>query len=367
MLKNLAKDNKGITLIVLIITIITMLILTSVSIYSGIDTYKSTQITKFVTQMKLIQTKVDELVELNEEINLGEQITNEQKIIVRYAYNNNEIMSNEEEYISNYKYFSNENLNSQFDLENVNDDIMINFKTREVVSVNGIKYKGETYYTQYKLPGGQILNSYTPISRDLDFDLNCSMDGLNATITINNITITNATLSYKEETDTYWKAITNYTENEKDYNILISKSGIYRFKLIENAVENELIKSVVINVTNKPKLYENMQFVNSSNGYNYAQDSSNWAYAQDANSLNYVWIPRFAYKIDSSTNTTEIKFLKGNSNIATDNTYIDTSWAIHEKFTSTLTGIWVNVTNANEDGIEIIQLLNSEATTITEI
>ena len=36
-----------------------MLILVSVATYSGINTYKNTEVTKFVAQMQLIQTKVD--------------------------------------------------------------------------------------------------------------------------------------------------------------------------------------------------------------------------------------------------------------------------------------------------------------------
>ena len=57
------KNNKGITLVALIITVILMLILVSAAAYSGINTYKNTQVAKFIAQMQLIQTKVDELVE----------------------------------------------------------------------------------------------------------------------------------------------------------------------------------------------------------------------------------------------------------------------------------------------------------------
>ena len=57
-MKKITKDNKGITLVALIITIIIMLILTSVTVYTGINTYNSSKVNAFVTKMQLLQTKV---------------------------------------------------------------------------------------------------------------------------------------------------------------------------------------------------------------------------------------------------------------------------------------------------------------------
>ena len=56
-----------------------------------------------------------------------------------------------------------------------------------------------------------------------------------------------------------------------------------------------------------------------------------------------IWIPRFAY---NKNDNTKIKFIKGNSNIATDNTYIDLQdWVIPSIFTQEneeLTGKWIS-------------------------
>ena len=57
-----------------------MLILVSVATYSGINTYKNAQIAKFIAQMQLIQTKVDELVEEKNIENIGEEITTDEAI-----------------------------------------------------------------------------------------------------------------------------------------------------------------------------------------------------------------------------------------------------------------------------------------------
>lgn len=369
-MKNITKDNKGITLVALIMTIIIMLILTSVTVYTGLNTYKFSKVNAFVTEMQLIQSKVDEIKNtktIDELLQLGTEVNSSNAI--NEAFSNNEISSND---ASTYRYFTKEMLLEVFDIEDAYDDIMINFTTREVVSVRGIEYEGNQYYTQYKLPNGQtIINNSISTSRDLTFALRTSINGLNCTITIDNISVANGTMSFAE-TDlegniiSGWQTITNYTEKENTYSANISKSGNYTFKLQDNTDTNNYIeKTIVIALTNKPK-------TNLSLSYNYGADSDIWAYATSTDGSNYVWIPRFAYKTNTETSITEIKFIKGNSNIATDNTYIDNTWSVHDKFTTSeateITGIWVSVETINQTGLDMITLLNDTTrTTLTEI
>lgn len=61
------KNNKGITLVALIITIIILLILASVATYSGIGVIKSAKLTAFTTELKIMQTQVNEIYEENRE------------------------------------------------------------------------------------------------------------------------------------------------------------------------------------------------------------------------------------------------------------------------------------------------------------
>ena len=375
-MKEITKDNKGITLVALIITIILMLILTSVTTYTGINTYKNAQVTKFVTQMQLVQGKVDELKESKtiEELNsmgigISEAI-NEVPIISTVMYkaqDNGEIVINDD--YTAYRFFSSEDIKQQLDLEEgIDGEIMINFTTREVISTTGVEYKDKIYYTQYQLPNGQkLINNTSQTDRDLRFDLNIEVDGLNATVKIKGIQIANATLSYREQGNSFWTNITNYTEKGKEYSILLSKTSTYEFKIKDNTTgqENAVIQKLVL--TNKPKTDAQI------NSYNYSLTSENWAYATDINENNYVWIPRFAYKIDEETNTTEIKFIKGNSNITTDDFVINEEWKIHEKLNledgTKLTGIWVKADNLKQAGLDLITLLDNstEETMLTEI
>lgn len=364
-MSKITKDNKGITLVALIITVILMLILVSITTYSGINTYKNAQVTKFVTQMQLLQTKVDSLIS-SKEINrmeLQSLSTQEQQNTINYAFNNGEITTKD---INKYKVITKNDIVNVLDVEDAQNEIMVNIETREIVSLIGIEYDGKTYYTQYKLPNGQtVISNDNSVQRELAFAVETSIDGLNCDTTIKHISITNGTISFAE-TDSYgnktnWQTITNYTDKENEYKTNISKSGNYTFKLQDNTDGNYTEKTMIIILTNKPKTNIDVQT------YNYGADSNLWAYVQK-DGVSYVWIPRFVYRTNSDTNSTEIKFIKGNSNIASDNTYINNEWTLHNKFTAEdgtrLTGVWINVDSIHQEGLNMINLLNDNSKTI---
>lgn len=60
-MKNKMKSIKGITLISLVITIVVLLILASIGTYSGMNVVKSSKLTAFTTEMKIMQTQVNNL------------------------------------------------------------------------------------------------------------------------------------------------------------------------------------------------------------------------------------------------------------------------------------------------------------------
>lgn len=325
-----SKGNRGITLITVIIAIIIMAILVTVSVYSGVESYRNAKVTQFVTKMQLIQTKVDELVDTNEYSNLGSSAATYQNIIT-IAYNQEEISTSD---VQNFKYFGIDDLKDDMELENIDTDVLINFTTREIVSVDGVEYKGKTYYTQYKLPQGQEL-VFTNNTREgnIDFTVNKEMDGLNCLIRLTNVS-PNCKLLYGEgaiESEvSEWKTISNYTRTREEYTVNITKTGTYLFKIQDNNDETSTsIKTVLVVTTNSPKTE-----VDVGHHYDYANNINHWSIV-DGN----VWIPRFAY---NKNDNTQIKFIKGNSNIATDNTYIDLqNWIIPSIFSGD-TGKWIS-------------------------
>ena len=83
----------------------------------------------------------------------------------------------------------------------------------------------------------------------------------------------------------------------------------------------------------------------------------------------YVWVPRFTYKQSPQV---EMKFLKGNSVIATDGSNINitndgqiTSWNIPSALKD-VTGIWVEIkAGDNKSNINLINILNDTLRTKT--
>jgi prepilin-type N-terminal cleavage/methylation domain-containing protein len=94
--------------------------------------------------------------------------------------------------------------------------------------------------------------------------------------------------------------------------------------------------------------------------YDYSTTAKQWANAKTADGSMWVWIPRYAYQIasgyhTSSVGTINIKFLKNDTKIASDNTTVDTTptynsensqtnFILHPAFTfgtTEVTGIWV--------------------------
>jgi len=363
------KKTKGITLIALIITIIIMLILAGVSITVGMDSVKHSRVVKFVSYMQILQRKVDEIAETNNYSMLGTQISETGKQstienILSIANTNGEIQPI---ITSNYRYFNSTDISTILGIDNIEDEIVVNFETREVVSLNGIEYKSKMYYTQYLLPTGQKIISKTsaPAYRDLSelsLDIETTINGLDAILKISNIPITNATLSYKEKNEENWNIVTNATKLNEEKTVEILKTGIYSFKLEDNTnPDNSKIENVKILLGNAPELPEG--WVYTKEEYNYSelidenteqininQISDYTATAQDTQRYTYYWIPRFAYKIEDGNRI--IKLIKGSSLIATDNTTIsldrNNAWTIPEEFSDTgelgfleKTGIWL--------------------------
>ena len=56
-MKRKTNNQKGVTLISLVITIIVLLILAGIGITSGVQTIKSSKQTKFTTEMKIMQVE----------------------------------------------------------------------------------------------------------------------------------------------------------------------------------------------------------------------------------------------------------------------------------------------------------------------
>lgn len=197
------KDNKGITLVILIITVVIMLILVGVGVYNAEQSYNNGVMNSFVAQMQLIQSNIN-TISYKEGSSLGTDIpAGKASELTRIIGSENLSQTTSVD----WRYFTKETLESDLNIGDIDEEIAINFKTKEVISFIGIEYKNKMYYTQYNLPGGQklIIND---TEDSLNFELNVSIDGLNGLVKVLYPNpVESYTIKYKMLTHEY---ITNY-------------------------------------------------------------------------------------------------------------------------------------------------------------
>lgn len=163
------KNEKGITLVALAVTIIIMVALVGVGIKYGGNSYSEVQLQNFSYELQQVQGRVDttcQKMSMEDEPNYillnGEELGVDMKECPATAVEtlkkvkgidySSDSSSNSALYFtqkigtvnnvdverkySYYRYFSREELSKTLDIKNPKQDVIINFKTREVISVN---------------------------------------------------------------------------------------------------------------------------------------------------------------------------------------------------------------------------------------
>lgn len=144
------KENRGITLISVVITVIVIIIIASIATYSGISAIQSNKFTEYKTELEIMQTQVNYLGEAYiraEKNGEGESFLN------RYG---KELTNSEEEKkafeaagvtdTTGYKYFDKETL-EELSLDGMKYEFLVNIKERKVIGIKGFEYGGTKYHT----------------------------------------------------------------------------------------------------------------------------------------------------------------------------------------------------------------------------
>ena len=237
------KNTKGITLISLVITIIIIIILASVATYSGIKVVNSSKLAAFTTELKIMQTQVnklyDERTDDEETIDgLGKEISTVQtqadKVFAAIA--------NEIDNRAGYRYYDQETIKN-LGIEGVEGEFFVNVQKRSVVSYEGLKYEGNTYYTLNQLPDSLYNVEYQASQEQPDFDVDYELlENGRYKIKISNINyngnINKWQLKYKKENEDDWKTTNNYS-------FTIDEVGNYRVKIANNNTESREKQIVV--------------------------------------------------------------------------------------------------------------------------
>ena len=413
------KQNKGITLIVLVITIIILMILTSVTVTVGYGTYKDMLLTAYVAKMNMVQSRVNVI---SQKIANGDTSYNDIGTVI------NDLPSAKRDKVNTilngassegFKHYTQSDL-ELLGAEGIDEDVIINLETREIYSMLGIKYDDVMYYNQYDLPNGVQRVEYNELQTAApEFTLEKDNYGLTTTVNITNIVydeqISGSDIYYGEVTDATTTPVTvSFWQQVNGTSFSVTKTAKYAVKMIDRN-GGETIKTVDVTTCNAPELVEGMVPVVYEDGswkkvedneigkwYDYAEKK--WANIMLKDGLEiaddgtvtsmgsmFVWIPRYAYSITSGyqtagTGTIDVRFLKNLTYVTTEEKTTVMSdeagannWIVHPAFTDgsendyaeggwdrELAGFWVakfEASGVDEDGSAVGVASKSTSTT----
>lgn len=328
------NQNKGITLISLIVTIIILLILVTVGTNVGKSLINEAKYNNTISQMKLMQTKVNELYEeykngtVSDE-NIGETIPDTLATKANQAFqtakNNNRTEQYIGENVSDYKYLSSDYIKNNFGIEKSELDYIVSIKYRTVILLDGVKKDGVIYYSlneiedeQYNVEyinptvvlsknGGTYIiptrgsvvieNTFTIVDRPKDTNINLTLEYAWSTSKdiepeasswqtpgeeslIKEIT--------EEETYYLWTRITNLDYNIN--NIQVSKPFYVKIRTSMLKVEEETVNenSTFLGGKIKRKDIESIEFTNSIENHK-VSDENCWDVSDDLSKTILAW------------------------------------------------------------------------------
>lgn len=222
-------EEKGVTLIALVTAIVIVLILSSIGATAGISTINWASFSQFKNELKILQTKVNELKQ-NNEIDIGKELSEEQKNIFNNTTISNIIYNgkSDEEKIKiqdGFKYCNRDYIRKEFNLESVKRDYLINVEYRYIIFYNGFEYEGNIYYMPEQIDDSLYNVNYTNKNpKTGDFNVNYVKENDRWKIEISNIIytgyISNWQVEYRLDGETKWKKATGL-------NFYVTKSGNY--------------------------------------------------------------------------------------------------------------------------------------------
>lgn len=252
---NKIKREEGITLTALVVTILIIFIISAISLTAGFETADNLKIKKFNDELQIVQARVDVIYE---KIKNGERTVQyiedeEDKYLGGESYKDEEgnihtVMERtfndlNEEGINreDYRYYTKKAIEKYLDIDGITQSVLINWKTRDVISVEGIKVDGVRTY-RYE---GAFQPTYTEESgKNITVTATSENKGdikkvlVRVTLEDNSdIEINDFILKYKLENENVWKiADYNYFETVilGNYNIQVSGNGI-------NTVETDIL------------------------------------------------------------------------------------------------------------------------------
>ena len=234
------KKQNGITLVSLVITIIVLIILASIATYSGIDVIRASKFTAFSTELKIMQTYVNEQYDIDMDAEYGAEIIGDIKIQADIAFKASGITNKE-----GYRYWDKETI-KKLGIEGVEQEFFVNLKKRSIISYQGLEYDGKKYYTLEQIPRGLYNVEYKVKNNEPEFQTKIEYISTNKwRITVYDIEcdgyINKWQIKYRKENGQYWNT-------SEDLSFVVNESGSYQIQIQNGAVKSKL-KNITLEIT----------------------------------------------------------------------------------------------------------------------
>lgn len=260
------KNEKGITIITLVITIVIMLILVGIVTHSGMQSVETAKKTAFISEMEMIQAKVNIIYEERKQNsenleyynNLGQDISTIDNSKVTIALGSSDK--------TGFRYFTKSDL-KQIDLDNISQEVLINYDTREVVSLNGFEIDGVTYYKLKDIPNyvGYNVDYVNKNTEAPTFAVEqTKLEDDSYKFTVKDIVysgnVQGGTVSYKLHSDTNWIL------NGDNLSFTLASPGLYDVRFTDKAGNSTTVQKWIY-VEDGLKLYLDGEY-NTRTGHN---------------------------------------------------------------------------------------------------
>lgn len=337
-MKKKAKSNSGITLIALVITVLVIIILASIGLTSGISTVKSARFTEFTTEMKIMQTKINELAGLyednakivlgnetyvgkgNEEKgeigiqNIGEALSNDQKEllneteidhILKEKGKNDQTLVNEIK--SGFRYCSQNYIANNLEMGGITRDYLVNVKNRIIISTEPFSYQGTNYYMLEQMDDGLYNVDYNNQTKGEITNFTPQLATLGNEkwrITIEDITYRDPNKNYINDRNLqvkYHIEGKNYSEaTMNELSFVVTEPGTYKIELVHGEEVTSIEKTLIIRspkgnwdgTVNSPHLGEGMipiKYDEAQNGWVITNENDPEWYQYGTETQNKKW------------------------------------------------------------------------------
>ena len=287
------RRNRGITLIALTVTIIILLILASVTTYSGISTIQSSKLNKYKQELEIMQSEVNLLyekysteIEAGLEIEIGEELSNSEQ-------ENNTFAGAEESDKTGYRVFTKETIES-LRIEGVEREYLVNITKKQVISLEPFEQDGKAYFTLAQLSEKNTIEE--GIERgEIEFTVETNLSETGLEVTVSDIKyskyVGKVSILYQKVGSTTWKTlVTDYRENT--YTFTLSEVGEYNIKIVDAAGVEKIADTPIIIESGNYLLDNTMYFDTLVEAVSAAKDGSTIKVLEDTEETESVTIDK---------------------------------------------------------------------------